>query len=111
REGAAKFGGKASEYLSESMKMAWEQYRLYVDYEAYQAEEAEKLRNKSTIEQDEKIMDLLKYFSPLSRNEGFDVEGFKSIVIDWSNKKGEVTKQEASKMINELLNFKNNIVA
>lgn len=111
REGQEKFGGKVSEYLSEAMKMAWEQYRLYVEYETQQTEKNDWLSKKSTAEQDKEIMNLLRYFAPLSHDVNFDTESFKAIVIDWSNKKGEVTKQEADKMINELLNFKNNMVA
>lgn len=107
REGQEKFGGKVSEYLSEAMKIAWQDYKIYVEYEAKEKERT----NIATIDQNLKIDELLKYFAPLSHNKKFDIDGFKSIVIVWAEKKGNVTKQEASKMISDLINFKNDMAA
>lgn len=107
REGQKKFGGSVKEYFAESLKLAWGEYKMLAEYEAKEKERT----NIATIHQDAKIDELLKYFAPLSHDPNFDIERFKAIVINWANKKGKVTKQEASKMISDLIKFKNNMVA
>lgn len=103
RQGVEKFGGKATDYISEALKQAWAIAKQLQKGNAKKQFTSKNLKGGMTSKQDWFITKLMKEVEALEIDVINEVPG----VIEFLQQGIYGTsKQEASELINELLNAK-----